>query len=174
MELTPDLLLAMMPHAGGRAQVYAEPLERAMRGAYIDNLRRRASFLAQLAHESGSLRYVEEIADGSAYEGRADLGNTQPGDGVRFKGRALIQVTGRANYAACGKALKLDLLASPELLCTPENAARASAWFWSMKGLSVLADDEKFGTVTRLINGGYRGLDDRIAHWLRIRRVLGL
>lgn len=172
--MTPAELTAMMPFASQRSSIFAEPLTVAMREFGIDTPRRQAAFLAQLCHESGSLKYVKELADGSAYEGRKDLGNTQPGDGPRFRGRGLIQVTGRSNYRACGLALGLDLLASPELLERPENAARSAGWFWQWRQLNQYADDDRFGSLTRAINGGYMGLDDRIQHWLRIRRVLGL
>lgn len=173
MQLTPALLLRLMPSCLA-AEVHADPIGRAMESAAINTPERCAAFLAQIAHESGQLRYVEEIADGSAYEGRVDLGNTLAGDGPRYKGRGWIQVTGKVNYEKCGKALKLDLVATPELLTTPENAARGSAWFWQSKQLNEIADRQQFGLVTRRINGGYNGLDDRIKHWLRIRRVLGL
>ena len=172
--LTPELLIRLMPAAGGRASIHAEHLERSMQSAEINTAQRRAAFLAQIAHESGSLRYVEEIADGSAYEGRVDLGNTQPGWGRLYKGRGFLQITGRTNYRRCGEALKLDLLASPALLCTPENAARASTWFWQSRQLNELADRDQFGLVTKRINGGYNGLDDRLQHWLRCRKIFGL
>lgn len=172
--MTPSELAAMMPHAGPRAAVYAEPLTLTMGEFAINTPKRQAAFLANLAHESGSLRYVEEIASGDAYEGRQDLGNTEPGDGRRFKGRGLPQITGRDNYRACGEALGLDLIANPELLEEPLHAARSAGWFWQTKRLAPLADEDKFGSVCRLWNGGYNGLDDRLVHWLRIRRCLGI
>jgi putative chitinase len=172
--MNPAELTEMMPHAGPRAAIYAEPLTLTMVEFEIDTPKRQAAFLANIAHESGSLRYVEEIASGDAYEGRKDLGNTEPGDGRRFKGRGLPQITGRDNYRACGKALALDLIANPELLEQPLPAARSAGWFWKTKNLAVLADADKFGSLCRIWNGGINGLDDRIQHWLRIRRVLGL
>lgn len=167
-------LLQIMPLSGDRASKYAQPLTAAMDEFGISGARREAAFLAQIAHESGSLIYVQEIADGSAYEGRLDLGNNKPGDGKRFKGRGFIQITGRANYESCGKALSLDLIGSPELLEMPQAACRASTWFWKTRGLNELADKDAFGAITRKINGGYNGLDDRLQHWLRARKVLGL
>lgn len=172
--MTPDELREMMPYAGTRAEIYAEPLTLTMVEFQIDTPKRQAAWLANLAHESGSLRYVEEIASGTAYEGRKDLGNTEPGDGKRFKGRGFGQVTGRENYRLCGIALGLDLIANPELLEQPLPAARSAGWFWRVKNLAPLADSDKFGSICRLWNGGYNGLDDRIQHWLRIRRCLGL
>lgn len=172
--MTPDELRAAMPHAGHRADLYAEPLTAAMQEFGIITAKRQAAFLAQLAHESGSLFYVREIASGSDYEGRKDLGNTQSGDGVRFPGRGLLQITGRINYLNCGNALGLDLIAHPELLEQPSPACRSAGWFWQTRDLSGLSDAEKFGTICRLVNGGYNGLDDRIKHWLIARRALGL
>lgn len=171
--MTPVELLKMMP-AAPSANLFAAPLTAAMMEFAIDTPRRQAAFLAQVCHESGSLRYVREIANGKAYEGRADLGNVHPGDGSRFKGRGLLQVTGRANYMQCGAALGLDLIATPELLETPINACRSAGWFWRSRELNRYADADCFGALTRAINGRYNGLDDRIQHWLRIRRVLGL
>ncbi|MDO8039519.1 glycoside hydrolase family 19 protein [Janthinobacterium sp. SUN137] len=133
---------------------------------------RQASFLSQVGHESGQLRYVRELASGQAYEGRTDLGNTQRGDGVRFRGRGLLQVTGRANYAACGKALGLDLLAQPELLEQAVNACRSAGWFWQTKGLNALADAGDQVKVTRRINGGTNGLAERQAFFAVAQRVL--
>lgn len=172
--MSPDELTHMMPFAAARADTYAGPLSRAMIEFDIDTAKRQAAFMAQVCHESGSLRYVKEIADGSAYEGRKDLGNVSAGDGPRFKGRGLLQITGRANYARCGSALHLDLIASPELLELPENACRSAGWFWGVHALNRHADADHFGTLTKAINGGYNGLDDRIIHWLRIRKCLGL
>lgn len=172
--MTPKELAAMMPNSGHRAATFAEPLTLAMGEFEINNPRRQAAFLAQICHESGSLRYVLEIATGEAYEGRKDLGNTQEGDGKRYKGRGLAQVTGRDNYHDCGEVLGLDLLLQPELLEQPLHAARSAGWFWKTKGLGPIADEDKFGTVTKLWNGGWNGMDDRLIHWLRIRKILGL
>ncbi|WP_354670205.1 glycoside hydrolase family 19 protein [Janthinobacterium sp. SUN100] len=128
--------------------------------------------MSQVGHESGQLRYVRELASGQAYEGRAGLGNTQRGDGVRFRGRGLLQVTGRVNYAACGKALGLDLLAQPELLEQTINACRSASWFWQTRGLNALADAGDQVKVTRRINGGTNGLAERLALVAVAQRVL--
>jgi putative chitinase len=170
--MTPAELIAIMPYAGARADTFAAPLTAAMQEFGISTPQQQAAFLAQVAHESGSLRYTRELADGLAYEGRGDLGNTQPGDGPRYKGRGLLQITGRANYASCGSALGADLLKNPELLELPVGASRSAAWFWKSHGLNKYADTDSFGTLTKLINGGFHGMDDRIAHWLRARRAL--
>lgn len=172
--MTPQDLIKIMPYAGSRADTFAFPLTATMAEFGIDTPQRKAAFLAQLAHESGSLKYVREIADGSAYEGRADLGNTQPGDGPRYKGRGLIQITGRANYLSCGIALGLSLVDHPELLEEPLNASRSAGWFWQTKNLNKYADRNMFATITKIINGGYNGLDDRIARWLEARQGFGI
>ena len=141
---------------------------------YIDKPARVAAFLAQIAHESGQLRWVREIWGPTAaqlrYEGRRDLGNVEPGDGRRFLGRGLIQITGRSNYVACSRALYGDprvLLGQPELLESPDGAARSAAWFWQIKGLNALADAGQFELITRRINGGTNGLAERIVFWRR-------
>ena len=172
--MTPADLVSMMPLAGARATIFAEPLSRTIAEFRISTPRQQAAWLANIAHESGSLKYVLEIASGEAYEGRSDLGNTHLGDGPRFKGRGLPQITGRNNYLACGQALGLDLIAHPELLEQPLHAARCAGWFWRTKSLGPIADAEKFAAVCRIWNGGFNGIDDRIQHWLRIRRHLGL
>lgn len=133
---------------------------------------RVAMFLAQIGHESGQLRYVEEIASGAAYEGRKDLGNIMPGDGVKFKGRGLIQITGRKNYSWCGNDLGLPLLTQPELLETPKLAALSAAWYWNRAGLNKWADVGDLNTVTRLINGGFNGLADRTLLYKRALSAL--
>lgn len=101
----------------------------ALKEGQINTATRQAAFLVQLAHESGELVYMEEIASGEAYEERKDLGNTQPGDGKRFKGRGPIQFTGRSNNRMAGKALGLDLETHPESVATPEVGFRTSVWF---------------------------------------------
>ena len=104
------------------------------------------------------MHYVREIYSGRSYEARADLGNNQPGDGMRFKGRGLLQITGRANYAICGKALGLDLLNHPELLEQSQAAVDSAAWFWNTHNCNALADTDQFTNVRRRINGGLNGL----------------
>nr|WP_286202492.1 glycoside hydrolase family 19 protein [Comamonas sp. JC664] len=142
-----------------------------MAEANITTPKRKAAFLAQLAHESGQLRYMEEIASGAAYEGRRDLGNTQPGDGVRYKGRGPIQLTGRANYRAAGRALGIDLEGNPQRAKDPDVAFRIAGWYWSSRNLNTYADAGNFREVTRRINGGYNGLADREMYYRRALNV---
>lgn len=134
-----------------------------------DNALRLAHFLAQLAHESGSFRYMEEIASGAAYEGRADLGNTEPGDGVRYKGRGPIQLTGRANSRRFGRRIGIDLERHPELAAIPSIGLHIALEYWNLHKLNVLADQDDLRRITRTINGGYNGLADREAHLRKIK-----
>lgn len=144
----------------------------------IDSPARQAAFIAQVGHESGRLVYVRELWGPTPvqrrYEGRKDLGNTNPGDGFRYRGRGLIQVTGRTNYARCGAALGIDLVDAPALLERPDNAALSAAWFWTSRGLSELADTGDFERITRRINGGLNGLNDRLKLWKSARLALGV
>lgn len=172
--MTPAELLQAIPFAKERANVYAAPLSAAMAEFDITTPQRQAAFLAQIAHESASLRFVLEIATGQAYEGRLDLGNTVAGDGPRFKGRGLLQITGRRNYLACGAALGVSLVTAPQLLETPTLAARSAGWFWKSRGLNVHADRDQFVALTRAINGGINGLEERIQAWLVARKALGV
>lgn len=144
-----------------RIDRWLEPLNRTLDEFEINTPSRVRMFLAQIGHESGQLRYVRELASGEAYENRADLGNTQPGDGVRYKGRGLIQITGRSNYALASLALGLPLLDKPELLEEDMHAARSAGWFWYKKNLNSLADMGQFQLITRRINGGLNGYADR-------------
>jgi Predicted chitinase len=165
-------LIKIMPWAKPRAPLFLDGINATMAEFDISTPVRQAAFLAQIGHESGQLRYVQEIASGAAYEGRKDLGNTWPGDGIKFKGRGLLQITGRANYAACGKALGLDLIDHPELLELPMNACRSAGWFWALKHLSWLADEDDMEKITRRINGGLNGLADRLALYEVAKEVL--
>jgi putative chitinase len=131
---------------------------------------RAAMFLAQLGHESDEFKTFEEYASGAAYEGRADLGNTVKGDGVRYKGRGAIQITGRFNYKQAGEALGLPLLQKPELLLQPKEAMLVSAWYWNSRKLNDIAGD--LNAVTRRINGGTNGLAHRKLLWERALAVL--
>jgi len=171
--ITLDDLKAICPVSSvKRMEIYVEPLDAAMREFEIDNPARESAFLAQLAHESGGFHYVRELASGAAYEGRSNLGNTEAGDGVRFKGRGLIQITGRANYQRCSDALGVDFVGTPELLETPVNACRSAAWFWKSHGLNELADAGDFLRITKRINGGTNGWAERQAYWERAKNAL--
>lgn len=177
MSLTPEQLHHIMIYAHGRVEEYLPSLNAAMEEFEINTPAREAAFIAQVAHESGELRYVEEIASGEAYEGRVDLGNVYPGDGVKFKGRGFLQITGRDNYRACGEYLKLDLLEHPELLETPEGACRSAGWFWGIyKNLNPLADAGNFKSITIRINGGLTHYDDgpgsRVWYWDKARNQI--
>jgi putative chitinase len=164
--ITAAQLQVICPHAGARIATFIQPLNEAMDKFGISTPRREAAFLAQCAHESTEFLYMRELASGEAYEGRADLGNTQPGDGPRYKAGGPIGITGRYNFSRCGIAIGVDLEADPELIELPANACMASAWFWAVHGLNELSDQNAFGTVTHKINGGYTGLDQRLAYWL--------
>ena len=141
-----------------------EPIKREMALRLIDTPLRRAHFLAQVGHESGELRFRTEIASGEAYEGRVDLGNLQTGDGPRFRGRGLIQLTGRANYAEFGRSLgrESEIVADPDCVARdPELCVKAAGWYWARRELNSLADADDLTQITRRVNGGLNGLEDR-------------
>lgn len=184
-----NTLSRAMNISSGRAQMWAEPLTVAMIGGQIDTRLRICAFLAQIGHESGGLQTMSENLNYSAegllktwptrftaataaacarnpekianivYANR--MGNTAPGDGWKYRGRGPIQITGKNNYLACGKALGIDLVSNPEKLEQPEYAARSAAWFWESNGLNSLADADRFTDITRRINGGTNGMEDR-------------
>ncbi|WP_122587670.1 glycoside hydrolase family 19 protein [Pseudomonas viridiflava] len=180
MSITTQQLLQILPNASSRAGVFVPALNAAMGKYGIVTKLRIAAFLAQIGHESGQLRYVRELG-GDKYLSKYDtgrladrLGNTPEadGDGQLFCGRGLIQITGRANYAECGEALRLDLISHPELLEQPQHAAMSAAWYWSSRGLNSLADKADFVAITKRINGGTNGLADRQALYDRALKVL--
>ena len=176
MPITVQQLLLILPNAGPVAGVFVPVLNTAMNRYQIVGSKRVAAFIAQIGHESGQLKYVKEIwgptTAQARYEGRADLGNTVNGDGFKYRGRGLIQITGRANYMTCSEALALDLLKQPELLEKPQHACMSAAWFWATKGLSTLADAGQFDKITQRINGGQNGAADRQALHARALKVL--
>lgn len=175
MRITGQQLASIAGVPLARVDKFVPYLNGAMEHYQINTPARVAAFLAQLAHESGGFRYVRELASGRAYEGRKDLGNVYSGDGVRFKGRGLIQITGRSNYAALEKDLPLlGLLQNPHWLESDRWAVWSAGWFWNKKGLNALADDGLFKQITRKINGGYNGLADRYKYYERAKRVLGV
>ncbi len=172
--LTETILKRIMPNALDKdIRLYVEPLNKVCEEFDISTSLRVSAFIAQLAHESGSLRYKEEIASGEAYEGRLDLGNTNRGDGRRYKGRGLIQLTGRSNYRQAGLALGLPLEENPEIVVSdPYINSLVAGWFWSTRGLNSLADKGDFLTITRRINGGTNGLADRESFYTKAKQAL--
>lgn len=152
-----------------------EPLVTGMKKYKINTPLRAAHFIAQIGHETASFLYMEELADGSQYEGRADLGNTQPGDGKRFKGRGLIQLTGRANYVSYSKDCGTDYVANPAAIATdPFANVDVACWYWHKRKINQLADQDDVKAVTKAVNGGFNGLDDRMDYLYRAKAVLGL
>lgn len=163
----PSLLSAAYPNAAkSNCERYAPHLLAAAWSYGIHTPLRLAHWLAQVGHESGELKYSEEIASGRAYEGRKDLGNTQPGDGMKHKGMGLIQITGKFNQSRYFKFIgEPGLLERPrELAEDPQLAADSAGWFWrrgTAVDLSRVADKDNITLITKLINGGYNGLTDR-------------
>lgn len=185
MLLTPDTLKAATGCTQERADLYAPLLSDACGFYKINTPDRLAAFLAQIGHESVSLKYSKEIWGPTPaqqrYEGRKDLGNTQPGDGERYKGHGLIQTTGRFNHAAVRDRLRKhfgsavpDFEADPEKLAEPKWAAWSAADYWDWKGLNELADRGDFKLITLRINGGQNGAADRERRWEIARQVLGV
>ena len=141
----------------------------------ITNVLRLTHFLSQCAHESGNWFYTTEVASGSAYEGRRDLGNTQPGDGRRFKGRGYIQLTGRANYKSFSDFVGEDCVANPELVATKYPMMSAAFFFNSNRLWTICdrgADDNVVLALTRRVNGGTNGLADRLKHFKIYHKIL--
>lgn len=189
MTVTREQLKAIMPGITKyRIDRFIEPLNAWMFIYSIETPARIAAFLAQIAQESGSLYYVEEIASGEAYEGRRDLGNTRPGDGVKYKGRGLIQITGRSNYQRVANAFDMqEIMDNPALLESPNMATRSAAWYWYDRNLNEIADApdtqtfywtrtkkryNKFQWITILINGGLTHYNERLAFYQRALKVL--
>lgn len=173
--ITKDILRSIMPLIGERADSFVQPLNDTMEIYEINTPQRQAAFLAQLAHESGEFKYMRELADGKAYEGRKDLGNVHEGDGVKYRGRGPIQITGYDNYQKCSLAIYNDerLLEQPELLEKPFDGCMAAGWFWSSKNLNALADQFDFRAITRRINGGENGMAEREAYYKQAVKTLG-
>lgn len=167
-------------------QQWVDLLNKYMGDYQINTKARVAAFLANCAHESMQFNMLREMASGAEYEGNKNLGNVVPGDGVKYKGRGVIQLTGRWMYSAIGHDLKQDFIGHPELLEQPDYATESACWFWNFKSLSVIADKpddwkklskngntyEKFHWICRLINGGDNGLAERQAFYKRALEVL--
>lgn len=171
--MTPSTLAAAVGCSAALAERYAVHLAEACGTFAVNTPDRLAAFLAQIGHESGGLRYTAELwgptPAQSRYEGRADLGNTEPGDGHRYAGHGLIQTTGRYNHRATTNALRAygapDFEADPLALTEPRWAALSAAWYWHSHGCNELADAGEFERITRKINGGLNGQDDRLKRW---------
>lgn len=164
-----DVMRAIAPHFTGQAgvrqaQIIAEVapvLQPTLESFEIKTMLRIANFLAQTCHESAGYRTTEEFASGDQYEGRLDLGNTHPGDGRRYKGRGLLQLTGRANYRTYGEALDVDLEGNPLLAAEPALSLRIACEFWKRHKINPDCDRDDIITVTKKINGGLNGLAER-------------
>jgi predicted chitinase len=179
--LSDTQLRQIMPHlAAAKAASFLPHLNDAMARWEVNTLARTAAFVAQLAHESGEFRWMEELWGPTAaqqrYEPPADLaarlGNTEPGDGKRYRGRGPIQVTGRSNYQRFGKLLGIDLVGQPELAATPAVGFQIAGAFWKSNGLNELADAGDFLKITKRINGGTNGLEDRRKYHAQALAVL--
>lgn len=142
----------------------------------IDTHLRLAHFIAQACHETEGFRFLREIWGPTkaqkGYEGRVDLGNVRVGDGFLYRGRGIFQLTGRANYTRVGTALSLPLEVDPDLACDPEISVRIACHYWMAHNINVAADANDIVRVTRAINGGLNGLEDRKACFVRAQMVL--
>ncbi len=172
MNITREQLLAIMPNVRIRADIFLPYLNKYMLKYGICTRLRVCHFLAQIAHESGELRYTKEIASGKEYEGRKDLGNVKPGDGVRYKGRGLIQITGRANYKQISDATGIDFIGHPDWMELPQWAVMSACWWWDNRGLNRLADKDALTLITQRINGGTNGLQDRLKYLARAKKAI--
>jgi putative chitinase len=174
--ITQQQLITWAPNSKNVAAVVAKWFNEYADQYQVNTPLRIAAFLAQVIHESGSFKYLRELASGKAYEGRKDLGNDFQGDGAKYKGRGYIQITGRSNYAALSKDFFGDdrLIHNPELLATPQYGMQSAFWFWERKDLNALADTQSFKPITRRINGGVNGFEDRIHFYNIICKDLGL
>jgi len=181
--VTDQQLAEIMPNlSDDKRSMYLPFLNKAMDIYHINNDLRTAAFLAQIAHESGEFQYMEEIWGPTEaqmkYEPTTDvsenLGNTEPGDGALFKGRGVIQITGRYNYGKYGDMLGIDLISSPTIASTPQIAFSTAGAYWESHGLNELADQEDFETITKKINGGLNGYEDRCKYYDRAKDVLGV
>ena len=132
---------------------------------------RVAHFISQCAHESDGFKTLQEYASGAGYEGRADLGNIHAGDGKRYKGRGMIQLTGRANYRTTGAAIGYDLENHPELALNPEVSVLTALHYWKSRKLNQFADADDILTITKRINGGTNGLESRKIYLTRAKKA---
>jgi putative chitinase len=189
MQLTSDIIAAACGATPARAAQWVQPLQAACDQFDINTPLCAAAFLAEVGVESGRLVFTTELWGPTlaqqGYEPPSEkakgLGNTDPGDGFKYRGRGLIQITGKANYAICGLALNVDLVNHPELLAQPGNAALSAAWYWSNRNLNALADAGNFLAISRAINLGNpnsmatpNGYSERLALYGAGKKALGV
>jgi putative chitinase len=183
MQLTLEQLKQAIPrmeHNPNDSARYLPCINAALQEFEINTPARVACFLAQISHESGGLKYFAEIWGPTPQQLRYEppstlatkLGNTQPGDGHKYMGRGVLQLTGRENFRRVGHALGVDLEANPDLAATPELAFRTAGYFWKSHGLNELADQGDFLTITHRINGGENGLEERRQYWALAKAAL--
>lgn len=179
--VTLEQLKQIFPFAAkaGRCELFIDGLNKTLEQYNIDSPIKIAAFLSQIGVESGELKYVRELGNSKYFE-KYDtgsiakrLGNSPEadGDGERYRGRGLIQITGKANYKLCGDALGLDLINNPEILEQPEYAWKSAGWYWNLRHINNYADD--IVKVTRLVNGGTNHLEERTAYYNKAKKVLG-
>lgn len=202
MSVSKDQLVAIMPNAKGRCDTYLPLLNKYMQDFKINTPLRVAHFLAQIAHESAELKCTEENLNYSAealratfpryfssaqaavyarkpqkigsrvYANRMGNGSEASGDGYKYRGRGFLQITGKANYATYKAFCGYDVVANPDLLAKPLGACRSACWWWQTHGLNELADKDDLRTITRTINGGFNGLQDREKYLKRAKKVI--
>lgn len=169
MKVTREQILAIMPNAKAKVDDFLPYINGYADTYKIDTPKRMAHFLAQIAHESGELRYTKELGNRNYFHkydvGKLKnmLGNLKDGDGYKYRGRGLIQITGRANYQALQNSREVtdDIMENPKLLEEPRYATKSAMWWWWKHGLNKLADSGSFVAITKTINGGTYGLENR-------------
>jgi len=181
--LTDSALQQIMPTlTEAKRQLYLPFINKVMEIYEINTTLRASAFLAQIAHESGELRFMQELWGPTPAQKRyeppgkkaTELGNTQAGDGRRYKGRGAIQITGRANYKKYGDLLGVDLVGNPDLAATPQYAFSTAGLFWKLNGLNEMADVQDFIAITKRINGGTTGLNERQKYYDIAMNALGV
>ncbi|GAB4135893.1 MAG: hypothetical protein Fur0046_09150 [Cyanobacteria bacterium J069] len=182
--VTPDQILQIIGSTQLRDRVIAMTpgINATFEKFEINTPLRIAHFFGQVLHESGGFRYLREIWGPTDAQRRYEppsslaktLGNTQPGDGARYMGRGVIQLTGRSNYAQFSKAMGVDFVANPDLVASPQYAVTAAGWFWQTRKINQHADRDDLTAVTRVVNGGRNGLADRQKYLTRAKQVLGV
>lgn len=171
--LTATQLMEIMPLAKSSSIFeYLPRINRCMAEFEINTELRVVYYLATIAVESGELKYIKELSSGKQYEGRKNLGNVNPGDGVKFVGRGLIQLTGRTNYESYKKFCGFDVVAMPQLLEKPYGATRSSCWFFQSHGCNQLADKDDLEGVRKRVNGGLNGIKAFRTYVNRAKRVI--